>query len=44
MLDYLSNKVKKIIQRRCFPVDIAKFLRTPILKKGFEGLLLVTLN
>ena len=26
------NKVKKRIQHRCFPVKLAKFLRTPILK------------
>ena len=27
---------KKKIQRRCFPVNIAKFLRTPILKNISE--------
>ena len=42
MLESLLNKVaglkacifiKKRLQHRCFPVNIAKFLRTPILKK-----------
>ena len=42
MLESLFNKVaglkacifiKKRLQHRCFPVNIAKFLRTPILKK-----------
>ena len=41
MLESLFNKVtglqawifiQKILQHRCFPVSIAKFLRTPILK------------
>ena len=49
MLEFLFNKVagqktcnsiKNRIQRRCLPVNIAKFWRTPILKKFCEGLLL----
>ena len=32
--------IKKRLQQRCFPVIIAKFLRTPILKNIWEGLLL----
>ena len=35
------NYIKKRIQRRCFPVNNAKFLRTPILKKIYIKLLLV---
>ena len=34
------NFVKKRLQYRCFPVDIAKFLRTPILKSICKQLLL----
>ena len=30
----------KLFQHRCFPVNIAKFLRTPILKNIFKQLLL----
>ena len=49
MLESLSNKdaglqacnfIKKRLQQRCFPVNIAKFLRTPILKNICERLLL----
>ena len=32
--------IKKRLQHRCFPVNIAKFLRTPILKNICEQLLL----
>ena len=32
--------IKKGLQHRCFPVNIAKFLRTPILKNICEPLLL----
>ena len=34
------NFIKKRLQRRCFPVDTAKFLRRPILKNMCERLLL----
>ena len=34
------NFIKRRLQRRCFPVNIAKFLRTPILKNNCERLLL----
>ena len=34
------NFIKKRLQRRCFPVNIPKFSRTPILKKICEQLLL----
>ena len=34
------NYIKKRPQLRCFPVNIAKFLRTPILKNTCEELLL----
>ena len=34
------NLIKKRLQHRCFPVNIAKFLKTPILKNICEGLLL----
>ena len=49
MLESLSNNnaglqacnfIKKRLQQRCFPVNIAKFLRTPILKNICERLLL----
>ena len=30
----------KLFQHRCFPMNIAKFLRTPILKNIYERLLL----
>ena len=49
MLEFLFTKitglkgcslVKKRLQRRCFPVNIAKFLRAPILKKIGERMLL----
>ena len=32
------NFIKKILQHRCFPVNIAKFLRSPILKNICERL------
>ena len=32
------NFIKKRLQHRCFPVNIAKFLRTLILKSIWEGL------
>ena len=32
------NFIKKILQRRCFPANIAKFLRTFFLKNIFEWL------
>ena len=35
--------IKKRLQHRCFPVNIAKFLRTPILKNICEWLLLIIL-
>ena len=35
------NLIKKRLQHRCFPVDIAKFLRTPILKNICKRLLLI---
>ena len=34
------NFIKKRLQHRCFPVNIAKFLRNPILKNICEQLLL----
>ena len=34
--------IKKRLQRRCFPVKIGKFLRTPILKNICKQLLLVS--
>ena len=43
MLESLFNKVagiKKILQRRCFPLKFAKFLRTPILRNTSERLFL----
>ena len=44
MPESLFNKVSflitKILQHKCLPVNIANFLRTPILKKICEGLLL----
>ena len=33
-----SNFIKKRLQHRCFPVNIAKFLRTTILRKTFVNL------
>ena len=36
--------IQKRFQHRCFPVNIAKFLRTPILKNICEWLLLVILE
>ena len=36
----LCNVIKKRIQHRCFPVNIAKFLRTPIFKNICKTLLL----
>ena len=36
-----SNIIKERLQPRCFPVNIAKFLRTPILKNICELLLLL---
>ena len=50
VLESLFNKVaelkackfiKKKLQRRCFPVNIAKFLRAPILKNTWEWLFLL---
>ena len=35
-----SNFIKKRLQHRCFPVSIAKFLRTTVLKSSCERLLL----
>ena len=35
------NFIKKKLQHKCFPVDILKFLRTPILKNIYEWLLLI---
>ena len=32
--------IKKILQHRCFPVNIEKFLRAPILRNIYERLLL----
>ena len=49
MLESLFNKdvviqacnfIKKRLQQRCFTVNIAKFSRTPILKKTCEWLLI----
>ena len=37
-------KVTLRLQQRCFPVNIAKFLRTPIFKNICERLLLVSKN
>ena len=37
------NFIKKRLQHRCFPVNIAKFLRTPILKNICKPLLLIFL-
>ena len=37
---HTSNFIKKRLQNRCFPMNIAKFSRTPILKNICEGLLL----
>ena len=34
------NFIKKRLQRRCFLVNIVKFLKTPILKNTWERLLL----
>ena len=36
----VCNFIKKRLQRRYFPVNIAKFLRTPILKSIYEQPLL----
>ena len=36
----ICNFIKKRLQCRCFPENIAKFLRTPILKNFCERLLL----
>ena len=38
---YTCNSVKKILQRRCFPVNLAKFLKTLFLKNTSGRLLLV---
>ena len=35
-----GNFIKMRLQHRCFPVNIAKFLRTPILKNISKQLLL----
>ena len=41
VLESFFNKaaglIKKRLQHRCFPVSIAKFLRTPILKNTYVG-------
>ena len=39
-VSYLLNFIKKRLKHRCFPMKFAKFLRTPILKKICERLLL----
>ena len=36
----MSQCIKKKPQHSCFPVNIAKFLRTPILKNIFERMIL----
>ena len=38
------NFIKKRLQLRCFPLNFAKFLRTPILKNIYERLLLRVLK
>ena len=38
------NFIEKRLQHRCFPVNIAKLLRTPILKNICEWLLLYFWN
>ena len=40
--ELLKNAIKKRLQHRCFPINIAKFLRTSILKNICERLLLHT--
>ena len=35
-----GNFITKRLEHRCFPVNLAKFLKTPILKDIFERLLL----
>ena len=40
MFSKFSNFIKKRLQRRCFPVNIVKILRTPILNDICERLLL----
>ena len=37
---FLIKFIKKRLQHRCFPVNFAKFLRTPILRNICERLLL----
>ena len=39
-----SNFIGKRLKHRCFPVKLAVFLRTPILKNIYERLLLWTSN
>ena len=39
-LENTRNFIKKRLQQRCFPVNITKFLRTPILKNVCEQLVL----
>ena len=39
-----SNFIKKRLQHRCFSVNIAKYLRTPILKNFCKWLLLMIFN
>ena len=41
---FLINFIKMRLQRRCFPVKFAKFLRTPIVKNICERLLLACLH
>ena len=38
-----GNFIKKRLQHRCFPVKLAKFLRTPFLKEHLRWLLLYML-
>ena len=38
--NFAYNFIKKRLQHRCFPVKLAKFLRTSIFKNTFERLLL----
>ena len=44
VLFYACNFIKKRLQHRCFSVNIAKFLRPPILKKICKRLLLEKSN
>ena len=42
VLESLSSKVKRRHQHRCFPENITKYLRKPIMKDICEWLLLIT--